>query len=108
MNEKRKTDYWGVSRPPPRWNIISLLFPLVAGAASVFIGSHPLVGRASWVGEVGIFVAIGVSLLAGLTAGIIALCRRERFFGLTFVGICVNGFPIMWGTFGLLLVEGMR
>ena len=108
MNEIKKTDYWGVSRPPPRWNIISLTIFLVAGFASVFTGSNLSVGRVAWAGGVAIFVAVGVSLIAGLTAGIIALCRRERLFGLTFVAICINGFPIMWGTFWLLLGGSMR
>jgi hypothetical protein len=113
MDEKQPSDADMDSaifpRPSPCWNIISLLSPVLVGLPVLFIRTHPVQDSGWGWGAVGaILLAIGTSCFVGLTAGVIALCRRERLFGLTVLALLVNGFPILWFLFGISTASGGR
>jgi hypothetical protein len=77
------------ARASPCWNLIALAVPIVAFFGGLAVGEayggHPV--------SVAI-VAVrghGVLSLAGVGCGVIALVRRERLWGVTAVGLVVNG-----------------
>jgi hypothetical protein len=90
-------------RPSPLWNVISVLSPVLVGFPVLFMRTHPLHDSGWGWGAIGaILLAVGFSCLVGMTAAIIALCRRERLLALTVLGFLVNGIPILWVLFGIL------
>jgi hypothetical protein len=86
----------------PRWNVLSISTPFVGFLCGALLGfgiesnSHAT-GRAF---EVGVGTWVGFCVV-GLLAGGMACGRRERVWGLTVLGLVLNG---ICGTVGLLLL----
>jgi hypothetical protein len=109
MEEKRPTDaemdaaMW--KKPYPCFNVISVLVPALMFFSVHGPGSNDPTSREfTHLGGLGetLFV-VGLSIFVGLIAGIIALCRRERFWPITLLGLLLNALPIMWILFGMFM-----
>ncbi len=88
-------------RPPPFWNVISVL---VSGGCFFCIWPFPLVfialrGTTEYTGavaEYGPYVVLGIFITCGFLCGIVALARSERFKGLSVLGLMLNGLVVLF------------
>jgi len=88
----------------PRWNIVSLLSPLIALPLAYLLSHNVHDSGWGW-GTIGaIFLAKFGATTFGLMAGIVALCRRERWPVVTGVALLMNLYPV----FALLLLTLSR
>jgi hypothetical protein len=84
----------------PRWNIASLLSPLIAIPLAYVLSHNVRDSGWGWGGIGAIFVTRFGATAFGLIAGIVAVVRRERWPAITGIAILLNLYPI----FALLLL----
>lgn len=86
MNDGEQEQKGSQNRAAPVWNAIALAAPLVGFGCGVVAGvSAPHFHWFEW----GFLVWLGFGV-AGLLAGVIALVRAERLWGLTVAGLILN------------------
>jgi hypothetical protein len=78
----------------PRWNIVSLLSPVVAIPLAYLLSHNARDSGWGWGGIGAILIARFGATTFGLIAGIVALVRRERWPAVTFIALLMNLYPV--------------
>jgi len=89
-----------VKRSPPVLGALSILMPAFGAASWWFVATHPKIGK-GLDGYAGAIIGLGlvalsaVLVMGGVTCGIAALIRRERWRLLALLGVLVNAAIIL-------------
>jgi hypothetical protein len=107
MKEKSPNETM-LNRPPAIFGVASIILPLL-GVGLVITVVHLLQKYAHvdglGAGLAALFVAgvVLFSMIFGLVFSIVGLWRNERLVGLSFLGLALNGLPVLWIAVSLLV-----